>query len=174
VFVPQDQPAYVLSPASLAREHLREERLSRIFQPETFARYFEQRFFQLGEQSLDEKNIIGLLDKHLEYSFRTAAERFRLIDDGWQLPLIVPFGEAPEVVDRLIEWDARRLFRKLQRYTVSIPKKVMWLLLDEGHARELPEYPGTYYLLNKGLYTDRFGFIPPDELDGYEPDTTII
>jgi CRISPR-associated endonuclease/helicase Cas3 len=174
VFVPQDQPAYVLSPASLAREHLREDRLSQIFFPETFSRYFAQRFFQLGEQSLDEKNIIGLLGKHLEYSFRTAAERFRLIDDGWQLPLIVPFGEAPEVVDKLIEWDARRLFRKLQRYTVSIPKTVMWQLLDEGHARELPEYPGTCYLLNKGLYTDRFGFIPPDELDGYEPGTTII
>jgi CRISPR-associated endonuclease/helicase Cas3 len=174
VFVPQDQPAYVLSPASLALEYLREDRLSQVFQPETFSRYFAQRFFQLGEQLLDEKNIVGLLGKHLEYSFRTAAERFRLIDDGWQLPLIVPFGESPEVVDQLIEWDARRLFRKLQRYTVSIPKKVMWQLLDEGHARELPEYPGTYYLHNKGLYTDRFGFIPPDELDSYEPDTTII
>lgn len=174
IFVPQDQPAYVLSPASLAMEHLRLDRLSRIFQPETFSRYFAQRFFQLGEHSLDEKNIVGLLGKHLEYSFRTAAERFRLIDDGWQLPLIVPFGEAPEVVDKLIEWDVRRLFRKLQRYTISIPKKVMWQLLDEGHAHELPEYPGTYYLLNKGLYTDRFGFISPDELDSYETETTII
>jgi len=114
------------------------------------------------------------LGRHLEYSFRTASERFRLIDDGWQLSLIVPFGESPEVLDKLIEWDARRLFRKLQRYTVSVPKRVMWQLLDENHARELPEYPGTYYLLNKGLYTDRFGFIPPDEFDGYEPDTTII
>lgn len=174
VFVPQNQPAFVLSPASLAMEHLRDDRLSRIFQPETFSLYFAQHFFQLGEQSLDEKNIIGLLGKHLEYSFRTVAERFQLIDDDWQLPLVVPFGEAPEIVDKLIEWDARRLFRKLQRYTISIPKKVMWQLLDEEHARELPEYPGTYYLLNKGLYTDGFGFIPPDELDGYEPDTTII
>ncbi len=174
IFVPQNQPAYVLSPASLAMEHLRDDRLSQIFFPETFSRYFAQRFFQLGEQSLDEKNIVGLLGKHLEYSFRTASERFRLIDDGWQLSLIVPFGESPEVLDKLIEWDARRLFRKLQRYTVSVPKKVMWQLLDENHARELPEYPGTYYLLNKGLYTDRFGFIPPDELDGYESDTTII
>jgi CRISPR-associated endonuclease/helicase Cas3 len=174
VFVPPDQPAYVLSPASLAMEHLRDDRLSRIFQPETFSCYFAQRFFQLGEKSLDEKNIIGLLGKHLEYSFRTAAERFRLIDDGWQLPLIVTFGEAPEIVDKLIEWDARRLFRKLQRYTVSIPKKTMWQLLDEGHVRELTEYPGTFYLLNKGLYTNRFGFIPSDELDSYEPDTTII
>jgi CRISPR-associated endonuclease/helicase Cas3 len=174
VFVPQDQPEYVRSPASLTMEHLRDDRLSQIFFPETFSRYFAQRFFQLGEHSLDEKNIVRLLGKHLEYSFRTAADHFRLIDDGWQLPLIIPFGESPDVVDKLIEWDARSLFRKLQRYTVSIPKKVMWQLLDGGHARELPEYPGTCYLLNKGLYTDRFGFIPPDELDGYEPDTTII
>jgi CRISPR-associated endonuclease/helicase Cas3 len=174
VFVPPDQPAYVLAPASLALEHLRDDRLSRIFHPQTFSRYFDQRFFQLGEKSLDEKNIMGLLSKHLEYSFRTAADRFRLIDDSWQLPLIVPFGEAPAVVDKLIEWDARRLFRKLQRYTISIPKKAIWRMLDEGHVRELSEYPGTYYLLNMGLYNDRFGFIPPDEIDVYEPGTTII
>lgn len=91
-----------------------------------------------------------------------------MIEDDWQLSLIVPFGEAPKLVDTLIDWDARSLFRKLQRYTISIPKKVMWQLIDEGHARELPEYPGTYFLHNKGLYTDRFGFIPPDELDGYD------
>ena len=93
-----------------------------------------------------------------------------MIEDDWQLSLIVPVGEAPKLVDTLLDWEARSLFRKLQRYTISIPKKVMWQLLDEDHARELTEYPGTYFLHNKGLYSDRFGFIPPDELDGYDAD----
>ncbi|MGE4489667.1 MAG: CRISPR-associated endonuclease Cas3'' [Kiritimatiellales bacterium] len=170
VFVPEKQPAYVQASASLAREHLKEDQLKSIFQPETFRAYFTQRFFQLGESSLDEKGILGLLSGNLDFGFRTAADRFRLIEDGWQLPLIVPFDEAPAVVDKLLEWDARSLFRKLQRYTINIPKKVMRQLIDEGHARELLEYPGTYYLHNKGLYIDRFGFIPPDEIDSYNPE----
>lgn len=173
VFVPEKQPAYVLSPASLARDYLKEDRLEHIFQPETFRRYFAQRFFQLGESELDKNKILGLLGGNLDFSFRTAADRFRLIDDDWQLPLIVPFGEAPKLVDTLLDWDARRLFRKLQRYTISIPKKILWQLIDGDHARELPEYPGTYYLHNQGLYTDHFGFIPPDEIDHYESETLI-
>ena len=171
VFVPEEQPAYVQSPASLAREYLEEDRLERLFLPETFESYFKQRFFQLGESTLDKKKIRTLLPRNLDgIYFRTAAQTFRMIEDDWQLSLIVPIGEAPKLVDTLLDWDARSLFRKLQRYTISIPKKVMWQLLDEDHARELPEYPGTYFLHNKGLYTNRFGFIPPDELDGYDAD----
>ncbi|VGO22961.1 CRISPR-associated endonuclease Cas3'' [Pontiella sulfatireligans] len=57
VFVPEKQPAYVQSPASLARDYLKVDRLENIFLPETFRSYFEQRFFQLGESALDEKGI---------------------------------------------------------------------------------------------------------------------
>jgi len=175
VFVPENQPDYVQSPASLARGYLVEENLANVFRPETFSLYFRERFFQLGESALDEKNIHGLLPQNLDnIYFRTAAERFRLIEDDWQSPLIVPFGEAPDLINRLLVWVARSIFRKLQRYTINIPAKVMKQLIDEGHARDLPAYPGTTYLHNKGLYTNRFGFIPPDELDGYEADVTIV
>jgi len=176
VFVPEKQPDYVVSAASLARSFLGKEKLKDIFQPETFRSYFSERFFQLGEASLDENNILGLLPPHLDnIYFRTAAERFRLIDDGWQRPLIVPFGEAPELVNRLVSWDVRSLLRQLQRYTVNISQKVLWQLVDEEHARELlPEFPGTYYLENRGLYDNRFGFIPPDQIDSYNAEATIV
>ncbi len=174
VFVPEDQPDYVQSPASLAREYLKEDRLEKLFLPETFESYFKQRFFQLGETELDKKNIRTLLSGNLDFSFRTAAKEFRLIENGWQLPLIVPFGEAPKVVDKLLDWDARSLFRKLQRYTINVPKNIMWNLIDEGHVRELPEYPGTYFLDSKTLYSRRFGFTPPSQIDSYDPETTII
>ena len=173
VFVPEKQPAYVQSPASLAREHLAPERLDSIFQPETFRRYFEQRFFQLGEDALDEQGILGLLGGNLDFSFRTAADRFRLINDDWQLPLIVPYGDAPKLVAQLIDWNSRKTLRKLQRYTISIPKKNMWQLISESHAHELPGYPGTYYLDTIGLYSNSFGFIPPDGIDAYDPSSTI-
>ena len=174
VFVPENQPDYVQSPASLAREYLEKDSLENIFLPETFECYFKQRFFQLGENELDKKNIRKLLSGNLNFSFRTAAQEFRMIENGWQLPLIVPFGDAPKIVDKLLDWDARSLFRKLQRYTINIPKNVMWKLIDEGHARELPDYPGTYFLDSKNLYSKIYGFTPPDQIDCYEPETTII
>lgn len=174
VFVPEKQPDYIQSAASLAREYLQEDRIEKIFLPETFEAYFTQRFFQLGEQELDKKQIRQRLSGNLDFSFRTAAQEFRMIEDGWQLPLIVPFGEALVLVDTLLDWDARSLFRKLQRYTINISKTMMWQLIDEGHARELPEYPGTYLLDNQGLYSDRFGFVPPDDIEAYDPSLTIV
>jgi CRISPR-associated endonuclease/helicase Cas3 len=177
VFVPEKQPAYVQSPASLACGFLKHEKLAEIFQPATFRAYFKQRFFQLGEAALDAENILGLLPQNLDnVYFRTAAEKFQLIQNGWQRPLIVPFGEALALVDQLLEehWNARSIFRKLQRFTITIPKIELWKLLDQDHARELTKYPGTYVLHNQGLYTDRFGFIPPDEIDAYDTELTII
>lgn len=175
IFLPEDQPAYIQSSASLACEYLGEAQLERIFDPETFRGYFTQRFFQLGESALDQHGILGLLHGNLDFRFRTVADKFRLINDDWQLPLIVPRGEAPELVDQLLDWDARRLFRKLQRYTISIPKTVMWQLIDDHHVRELlPEYPGTYYLHTTGLYNERFGFVPPAEIDSYESETLVM
>lgn len=174
VFIPEKQPQYVQSAASLALDYLKEEKLPDVFQPETFRSYFSKRFFLLGESALDEKNIHGLLSGSLDLSFRTAAERFRLIDDDWQQPFIVPFGKAMELVDSLQEWNARTVFRKLQRFTISIAQRQMRQLIDEGHARELADYPGTFVLDNKGLYSNRFGFIPPDEVDAYDPSLTIV
>jgi CRISPR-associated endonuclease/helicase Cas3 len=174
VFVPDEQPGYVQSAASLAHEYLQEEKLPDVLLPETFADYFRHRFFMLGADTLDEKNILKRLPRHLDkIYFRTAAECFRLINDQWQLPLIVPFGKALERVDKLVEWDARRQFRKLQMFTISVPRKIMWHLIDEAHAKELTEFPGTYYLHNHALYTERFGFVPPDETECYEVEATI-
>lgn len=173
VFLPEIQPDYVSAPASLAREYLTPEKLCNALLPETFESYFKQRFFQLGSHALDEKNIMKLLGGNLDFYFRTVATSFRLIDDSWQLPIIVPYDEAPAVRDKLLQYDARSLFRRLQQYIVNAPKFVVTQLLDHGHACELIGYPGTYYLHDSGLYSDRFGFTPPDEIDSYDPKIMI-
>ena len=174
VFSLEKAPQYVRAAASLARPYLDPDRRELIFSPETFTDYFRQRFFLLGEEELDRKKILARLQGPLDYSFRSAAEDFRLIDDAWQRPIIAPYDEAPELVDRLLEWDVRSAFRKLQRYTVNISEFMLQHLLDEGHVRELPEYPGTFYLENFALYSERYGFTPPGEIDNYNPEATII
>jgi len=174
VFLPETQPDYVSAAASLTTAYVKPENLADIFLPKTFDRYFAERFFQLGSEALDEQGILKLLGGNLDFYFRTAAAQFRLIDDDWQLPLIVPYGEAPALVGKLIDWGARNVFRKLQRYTVNVATQIMRELLDHGYAHELGEYPGTYYLDTLAVYTEKFGFVPPGETDSLEPTATII
>lgn len=175
VFVPQEQPRYVQSPASLAREYLHPDRLTDVFLPQTFLSYFGQRFFQLGSEALDKEAILDLLGGNLDFSFRTAADRFRMIDDDWQRPVIVPYGEAQAIVDKLLDekGNARRYLRKLQRYTVSIPVREQQMLLDADHAHLLKDWPDICVLHNKNLYSDRYGYLSPGEVEAYIPEDLI-
>ncbi len=174
VFYFADEPQYVRSAASLARSFLAPNQLAELFQPNTFKKYFRQRFFLAGEEILDRKNILSRLNGRLDFAFRSVAEDFHLIDDDWQRAMIVPYGKAPELVDRMLEWDIRGHLRKLQRYTVNVSEYLLRHLIDEGHASELDGYPGIYRLDNNALYSRRYGFVPPGEISGYDPDATII
>jgi CRISPR-associated endonuclease/helicase Cas3 len=175
VFVPEEQPQYVRSAASQTRRFLEPGRLSSVFEPSTFTEYFRERFFLLGKDRLDEKKILEKLSGRIEnFAFRTAAARFRFIDDRGQRTLIVPVGEAPKLATRLPSGDARVLFRKLQRYTISLPERLLRILADMKYAHELPGFPGTWYLDNKALYSDRFGLVPPDGTEGYDIDPMVV
>lgn len=168
VFLPELQPDYVKPAASIAVDYLRPDRIDDVLFPETFRAYFNEYFFMKGTDALDQEGIRDLLPKDTEgISFQTAAEAFRLIDNDWQVPLIVPFGEAADLVDQLLEekWNARKICRKLQRYSVNIPRKAFDALRDGDYAREVEGFEGLFFLHVKQLYDDRFGFIAPDTID---------
>lgn len=177
VFMPENQPDYVKPAGSLALNYLKPDRLERIFLPETFRAYFKQNFFMKGTAALDQKGIRALLPKKTEeIRFQTAAETFHLIDSGWQLPVIMPFREAAELVDQLLSrpWEAKSICRKLQRYTVNISKRVVDQLIDQDYARPVEGFNGMVYLHTTQLYDKNFGFIPPDTIDAFDPETNII
>ncbi|QBG46194.1 CRISPR-associated endonuclease Cas3'' [Verrucomicrobia bacterium S94] len=177
VFMPGKQPDYVKPAASLALNYLKPDRLNRIFLPETFRSYFKQYFFMKGTQALDQKGIRELLpNETTAIRFQTAAERFHLIDSDWQLPVIMPFREAVGLVDRLLshQWEAKAICRKLQRYTVNISKRVVDQLVDQDYARPVEGFEGMIFLHTKQLYDERFGFIPPDSIEAFDPETNII
>ncbi len=177
VFMPENQPDYVKAAASLALDYLKPARLDRIFLPETFRAYFKQYFFMKGTPALDQKGIRALLPRKTEeIRFQTAAEAFRLIDSGWQLPVIMPLREAAELVDQLLSqpWEAKKICRKLQRYTVNISKRVVDQLIVQDYARPVEGFEGMVFLHTKQLYDSRFGFTPPDAIDAFDPETNII
>ena len=88
--------------------------------------------------------------KGLPCAFRTAAEEFSVID-GAQIGIVVPYGDALQLVDDFVEsYDPKekmRILKKLQKYTVSIYSNA----LDEiKQAASVVD--DTFYLLSPDYY----------------------
>lgn len=126
-----------------------------------FATYFRQ-FYSTVD--LDSKEIVAKLEvesKTLSVQFRSAADAFRLIDDQDSASVIVRYAEHRDEIEKLLgmlatEGPARWLMRKLQRYTVSIHKRVADKMLMQG-SLTLP-MPGLYVQQDvDGLYHPLLG-----------------
>lgn len=168
VFMPEEQPAYVKPAASIAIDYLRPEHLEHIFLPQTFTKYFNEYFFMKGTQALDKHGIRELLPPQTEaIRFQSAAEKFRLIDSDWQMSVIVPFWEAGKLIDRLVDehWNAKKLLRQLQRFTISIPRHAFSALLEADYIHAVQGFEGLYSLHTQQLYDVRFGFMAPETID---------
>lgn len=135
---------------------------------ERFEAYFRHYYASLN--SLDEADIIGLLDmnnqaeaRKAEFNFRTAAEKFRLIKEEGQTAVIVRYGESPSLIAALeasqnMEPHQRRgILRRLQRYTVNIREQECKQLLASSDIREI--FPGTYVQHSDTLYHDQLGLL---------------
>jgi CRISPR-associated endonuclease/helicase Cas3 len=171
VFVPDNQPNYVKPAASLTLDYLTTNRLAKLLQPETFREYFNEYFFMKGTGALDRFGIRDLLPCSMEgISFQTASEKFRLIDDDWQVSLIVPYGESQIIIDRMISepWNLRILSRKLQRYSVNVPRQIFNSLLEGDYIHEIEENKGMYSLHISQLYDLKYGFVAPDSIDCFD------
>ncbi len=129
---------------------------------------------------LDKHGITELLtrdvqdrDNPLAVAFRTAARRFRLIDDSDQACVIVPFHHDAddETVNTLLatlkkEGPKRWTMRGLQRYTVNIHTREAAQLLASG-ALELI-LPGLHVLQAGSMYHPDLGLLQ-DEHDVFNP-----
>lgn len=131
-----------------------------------FAAYFERLYH--GCQ-LDKAGICSLLavdGDELAVSFRSAAEKFRLIDDEDSLPIVVRYysqGGQNREIDGLLgklkqEGPQRWLMRKLQRYTVNLHKNQALALLMRGDIEGI--LPGLYVQASDWLYDPETGLNP--------------
>jgi CRISPR-associated endonuclease/helicase Cas3 len=136
-----------------------------------FATYFRDFYSKVD---LDGKKIVPMLKvepKTLGVQFRSAAEAFRLIDDKDSATVVVRYAEHSaeirELLDKLAAAGPTRwLMRSLQRYTVSIHKRVADKMLEQG-GLTLP-MPGLYVQVNAdNLYDPMLG-LKLDE-DVYNP-----
>jgi len=127
--------------------------------PATFERYF--RHFYLSEANWDKHDMHGLLVQdagHMEIQFRTAAEKFRYVDDADSQPVLVWWGDSESLIGKLAKDGPERwLMRKLQRYSVNLPRRVVERLVQTGEVREVS--PGIFAQNVDTLYHAHLGVV---------------
>lgn len=132
---------------------------------ELFTRYFEQFYGKV--ESLDKHGITDLLlrdARELKIQFRTAAEKFQLIDDVESRAIFVWYGESQVLIGRLKKDGPERwLMRKLQRYSVNLPRRVVDKLIQSGEVQEV--WPGIFAQAVSTLYDDNLGVTVGDALN---------
>ena len=120
---------------------------------------------------LDAKKIEEERQKH---NFKEVADRFKLIEDDWSAPVVVPYGDAEEHVRELERrGPSRERLRALQRFTVTVSKKDRDGWIAAKLAREVQE---TVVVIDGALsaaYDARFGLVP-DRLGRADPRSHIV
>jgi len=158
VFVPpKSSPPGMLRRAEQTTVSLLSGSMSDPMARELFARYFEH--FYVKADSLDKHGINDLLTRdarELKIQFRTAADRFKLIDDAESQSILVWYGESQALLGKLKKDGPERwLMRKLQRYSVNMPRRVVDRLVETGEVDEIS--PGIFAQAVNTLYDDKVG-----------------
>ncbi len=160
VFVPpKSSPPGALRRAEQTTVSLMSGNTSDPLARELFTRYFEHFYVKAG--SLDKHGISDLLTRDardLKFQFRTAAEKFKLIDDVESRAILVWYGDSQSLIGRLKKDGPERwLMRKLQRYSVNMPRPVVEKLIETGEVKEI--WPGIFTQAVSSLYDNNLGVI---------------
>lgn len=132
-----------------------------------FEKFFSELYCKAN--SLDAKGIIPLLSpdqQECSIYFRTAADKFRIIDDSLQKTILVRYGKSESLIDLLkLKGPERWLMRKLQRYTVNVYNADFNQLLLHGSIEEVqPKIfaltSSIEYSMDTGLLVDETFFNP--------------
>jgi CRISPR-associated endonuclease/helicase Cas3 len=169
VFVPpQPSPKGLLLFGENACKTILYERPDNLLTPQLFKTYFERYYSKVGKDGLDKNGIQGLLTKdagECHIQFRSAAEKFQLIEEDGSVAVIVPYvnpsdasrDSRPLIVllrsGKLDRW----LLRRLQRFTVSVRNFEFQELLRDGDIETIA--PDIWVLKNETAYHPDLGLL---------------
>lgn len=138
---------------------------------EAYPRYFEKlqaRLHSLGEEFMP---LLQEGECKMKFQFREAAVRFQMIDNS-SVSVAVRYGEGDAIIEEIRKIGPKRLLmRKLQRFTVNVPRSMIGDLREKGFVEELS--PGIFAQTPlASLYSPVFGF----DLfrDGLSVEDTIV
>ncbi|MGN6701740.1 MAG: CRISPR-associated helicase/endonuclease Cas3, partial [Burkholderiaceae bacterium] len=159
VFIPpKPAPAGLLRYGEDATKDVWSDHPERPLSRALFERYFNLLF---SKAALDKHGISGLLRCGTagEVQFRTAAQRFRLVDDANTQSVFVLYDDdSRRFIDLLrAKGPERWLMRKLQRHAVTIHRHDFDRLLQQRDIEEI--HPGLYAQTNASLYHPSTGLL---------------
>lgn len=107
-----------------------------LLSPDAITAYFAD-IYHLAGNELDKHRILEEIQNagsELNFPFQTIADKCRVIESKYMLPVLIPFNaEAEQLINALEHADTiGGLLRKLQRYTVQVPESTLCALLKEG------------------------------------------
>ena len=158
VFVAPTRPPRGVPEAALAvtLDMLKGDAELDLFSPSAFETYFRRLY---STRDLDVKRI---QEARAALRFKDVAELFKLIDDDWSAPIVVPYGDNAaskiEEIERL--GPSRDRLRAVQRLSVNVRRADRDRWLESGYARWVRD---TIVVLDRNFmsaYQDRFGLIP--------------
>lgn len=130
--------------------------------PDTYTRFFEQFYLtvnNMGKQFYDwlVKDVQGYkAEDCFKIQFRTAAYNFKLIDEQAQRTVFVRYGNSPKLIEQLrIVGPNRENMRRMQRYAVNIPVRLVGKMLDNGMLEEIKD--GIWVQTMPNLYSRTIG-----------------
>lgn len=133
-------------------------------EPVVFHKYFA--LFYGAVNSFDTKNMKSLLEqeaRECKFQFREAAQKFHLIDDQQQIPVVVWFADdkanSKDLIQKLrYAGPSKELMRKLQRFTITIPERCL-VQAQYGLEKVPDEEHGIWCQAADGVYDQRLGFV---------------
>lgn len=138
------------------------------FDPDTCEAYFHELY---GNHDLDER---GIQTDRRNLDFATVSLKFRMIDSAMR-PLVVPYGDAIERVERFRHNPSRGTQRALQPFLVQVSPSHHATLLNAGAIESVPEHNPRVDVLAQPFwrrYDERFGLDP--NIDGVmDPEVTV-
>jgi CRISPR-associated endonuclease/helicase Cas3 len=162
-------PAYIQQGADVARSILRLYAADPIC-IEAIQDYYKQIYDLQGKNAFDAKGTLDCFEKGLRdevnFDFKTAAEKFKLIEDD-TAPVIIQYDKTVQsILERARSSDFPWSFsRELQLYTVNIYKPEFEALQNQG---KIDVYAETYAVLNdtESYYNPETGLIIPESSGG--------
>ena len=139
--------------------------------PDSYPFYFRQlyqRHIDLG--TAFEKWLIEDA-RDFQFQFREAARAFRMIDDQASATVIVRYGGNEALLLSLQAVGPKRdIMRRLQRYTVNVPRRILTSLIEKGFVEE--PHTGLYLQTLPSLYRDDIGL--DYDRKGLAPEDLVI
>ena len=123
--------------------------------------YFRELYWTKGAERLDLHGILNLMTPGCEkvnFPFREIGEKFRLIAED-TIPVLIPLGKEGSGIAGTIRAgiQSRAVFRKAQRYVVSVYRPVFSKLWAVGAVEMVHE--SMAILNNMSLYSDHVGLM---------------